>query len=549
METTNRPGSGNTAELRQRLEEAEETIRALRAGEVDALFVQGASPPVHTIEAVDRPYRLLVDHVPRGAASLTVDGTILHANRPFLGLIDQPLEAMVGRFVQDFVTAPSRERLESLIREAVRSEVHGHVDLVRADGLVPIHVSLTTIEEGALGRCLILTDRTEQWLYAELQRAEDGLRHADRMKDEFLAILAHELRNPLAPIQNAVRILKLKQASDPDLEWVQGILERQVGVMARLVDDLLDVSRLSRNQLQLGRTRTGIATVIDAAIETSLPLIHERRHELVVDVPSEPLPVYADRVRLAQVFANLLNNAARYTEHGGHIRLEVEREGNEIVVRVVDDGIGIPAEMQAHIFDLFSQAEPARTLSVGGLGVGLSLAQRLIAMHDGTIAVHSPGAGKGSEFVVRLPMAPEPVVDPPSEGKRSAHAQRRCRVLVADDNRDSTDALATLLRMNGHEVSTAYDGLQAIDLARERKPDAVLLDIVMSPIDGRDACRRIREQPWGKRMLMIALSGGGQDEDRRLNHEAGFDHHLVKPAEFEKLDEILRTITVAAPGG
>jgi signal transduction histidine kinase/ActR/RegA family two-component response regulator len=371
-----------------------------------------------------------------------------------------------------------------------------------------------------------------------------ALKEADRRKDEFLATLAHELRNPLAPIRNSVQFLLGKGNPDPESNWVLEVIDRQVRHMARLLEDLLDVSRISHQKLELRKERVELAAVIQHAIETSRPLIDSNGHELTITLPDERIDLDADPVRMAQVFSNLLTNAAKYTEAGGHIRLEGQLRGSAVVVSVKDDGVGITAETLPRIFDMFSQETSVLDRSQGGLGIGLALVRGLVELHGGTIEARSDGAGKGSEFIVRLPV-PEAV---PLEAKPSDAAAPSSgdlmprRLLIVDDRKDSADSLAMLMRLAGHEVHTAYDGEEAIVAAENHVPEVVLLDIGMPRRNGYEACRHIRQQPWGRDMWLIALTGWGQEDDRRRTEEAGFDHHLVKPVDPDALIALLTSL-------
>ncbi len=393
------------------------------------------------------------------------------------------------------------------------------------------------------------TRRRELELLRQLSEANASLREADRRKDEFLATLAHELRNPLAPVRSAVQVIKIKGPSDPDLDWSRDVIERQVARMARLLDDLLDVSRITRGTLELRRQRVELSAVVDDAVETSRPIIERGGHELRISLPAGPVHLDADPVRLAQIFGNLLNNAAKYTDVGGRIDLRAERAGDDVVVSVKDTGIGIAADVLPRLFDMFSQAEPALERSQGGLGIGLSLVKGLVELHGGTIVARSEGPGRGSEFIVRLAAAAvargdeasEPAADP------SPRLAGR-RILVADDNGDAAESLALLLRLLGNEVRTAGDGEQAVELEADFGPDVVLLDIGMPRLNGYEAARRIREQSGDREMLLIALTGWGQEEDKRLTREAGFDHHLVKPAEPAELQRLLAAWDRRTPG-
>ncbi|MGH8496206.1 MAG: PAS domain S-box protein [Gammaproteobacteria bacterium] len=370
---------------------------------------------------------------------------------------------------------------------------------------------------------------------------EHALKEADRRKDEFLATLAHELRNPLAPLRNAVQLFRLKGPPEPELQWARDVIDRQVEHLARLIDDLLDVSRITHDNLELRRERVALAEVVQGAVEMSRPLIEQRGHQLTVELPPEPVYVHADLIRMAQVFMNLLSNAAKYMERGGHIRLTAEREGDEIVIRVQDTGVGIAPEALSRVFDLFYQADSSLERSQSGLGIGLSLARRLIELHGGSITARSDGIGRGSEFVLRLAVAAGRAEDAQGESAVYGYtgASMARRILVVDDNRDSADSLAALLRLAGNEVHTAYDSLEALQCAEQFRPDVALLDIGMPKLNGCEAARRLRLQPWGQNMLLIAVTGWGQEEDRRRTSAAGFNAHLVKPVDHATLMRLL----------
>ncbi len=374
----------------------------------------------------------------------------------------------------------------------------------------------------------------------ELQRRAAKLAEADRRKDEFLALLAHELRNPLAPICNGVALLKTVNVSDPRLQQIRDMMERQVQQMTRMVDDLLDVSRITRGKITLRKGPTDLAAVIARAVETSGPLIDSRRHELTVSVSSEPLALEGDPTRLAQVFANLLNNAAQYTREGGRIWLTAGREGVEAVVRVRDTGVGIAPEMLPHVFDVFTQADRSLERAGGGLGIGLTLVHRLVEMHGGSVEAASEGIGKGSEFTVRLPLQPRHRVSRPAEPPGDEHSVVGARrVLVVDDNRDSADSLGLLLELQGHKVCIVHDGPGALAAAQTHRPHAVLLDIGLPGMDGYEVARQLRQLPGLDRVLLIAMTGYGQEEDKRRSQQAGFDAHLVKPADLDAVQALL----------
>jgi PAS domain S-box-containing protein len=379
--------------------------------------------------------------------------------------------------------------------------------------------------------------------YERLQLVE-RLREADHRKNEFLATLAHELRNPLAPMRNSLQLLRLANGDGELIDQSCEILERQVAQMVRLVDDLLDVARITRGKLDLRRETVDLASVISNAVETSNPFIEQMGHQLTVTLPPETVHLNADPVRISQIYSNLLNNAAKYTKSGGHIWLTAEYQGSEAVVTVRDTGIGISSGNLPHIFDEFRHLESTPERSQGGLGIGLTLVKRLTELHGGSVEVKSGGHDKGSEFIVRLPIAP--VIGASDQlGTEKATPFNRRRILIVDDNRDGADSLARILKLLGNRVQTAYDGIDAIQTAEGFQPDVVLLDIGLPKMDGHKVCRYIREQPWGQNMTLIAVTGWGQDEDKRRSLEAGFNFHLVKPIDPSELDKLLDDLVSA----
>jgi len=372
-------------------------------------------------------------------------------------------------------------------------------------------------------------------LYAEL-------RAADRSKEEFLAVLAHELRNPLAPIRNSLHIMRLSGELTPAGERVQEVMERQVSHLVRLVDDLMEVSRISRGKIELRKEPVELAEVMASAVEASRPLIEEARHQLAISLPTEPLTLEADGIRLAQILSNLLNNAAKYTEPGGQIWLTARQEAGEVAISVRDTGIGIPPEKLPHVFDMFAQVHVVGYRNTGGLGIGLTLVRRLVEMHGGRIEARSGGAGKGSEFTVRLPVSTRSRAESPQPQPRKAERSvplATKRVLVVDDNHDAADSLAMFLKFLGATVRVAYEGASAIEMVAKLRPEIVLLDIGMPMLDGYEVARRLRELPEGRDVLLVAMTGWGQEEDKRRTAQAGFDHHLVKPVDPVKLEKLL----------
>ncbi|HEV3263102.1 MAG TPA: MASE1 domain-containing protein [Gemmataceae bacterium] len=403
---------------------------------------------------------------------------------------------------------------------------------------------------GLIGISRDISDRKR--MEQELRRQATELAEADRRKDEFLAMLAHELRNPLAPIRNAVYVMRRQALEDPLLRWARDVVERQVQQLARLVDDLLDVSRITRGKISLQKEPVELRAVAARAIETSQPLIDARNHALRVALPPGPIWLEADPTRLAQILANLLNNAAKYTEEGGCIWLSADPGETEVTVRVRDNGMGIPAEMLPRLFQPFTQADRSLARSQGGLGIGLTLVKSLVEMHGGSVKASSDGPGRGSEFVVRLPVAahheavgPGDATVASSDGRPSPSAGPRRRVLVVDDNVDAAQSLASLLRLEGHHVQVAHDGPRALEAAQAQRPEVVLLDLGLPEMDGYEVARRLRQQPGLRTTLVVALTGYGQEEDRRRSREAGFDLHLIKPVDPAALLDVL----ARPPGG
>jgi PAS domain S-box-containing protein len=364
---------------------------------------------------------------------------------------------------------------------------------------------------------------------------EEELRDADRRKDEFLAVLAHELRNPLAPLRNGLQVLRLAADDAVALADARAMMDRQLSHLVRLIDDLLDVSRINRNKMELRRSRVTLAEVVASAVETARPQIDEAGHELISSLPTVPVYLDADLTRLAQLFSNLLSNSAKYTPPGGRIWLSAQRTGDSVEVTVRDDGIGIPASSLGNIFDMFWQDERA----TGGLGIGLALVKGLVEMHGGTVTAESQGDGAGSTFTVTLPVLVDGAATDEAPASTATATSPRQRILVVDDNRDGADSLAMMLQLIGHEVRTANDGFEAIEAAERFAPEVILMDIGMPRMNGLDATRRIREQPWGRDVKIYALTGWGQDGDRAKSRAAGCDGHLVKPVHLPDLEKLL----------
>ena len=448
------------------------------------------------------------------------------------------------------VNERTRETVENPVEKVLRiGQVVGlanHTILIRRDGSeTPIDDSAAPIGQvgGEFhGVVLVFRDITER------KRAETALQESDRRKDEFLAILSHELRNPLAPIRLAVAMLRRTGPAAKELQELREIIERQTSHLSRLLDDLLDVSRISSGKITLRKDRISLNVAVASAVESSRPLIDSFGHRLEVDLPETPLHVEADVTRLAQVFMNLLNNAAKYTEKGGRVRLSAVREDGEAVIRVRDDGIGLTPDQIPRIFEMFAQVDASLDRTRDGLGVGLSLAKRLVELHGGHLEAKSDGLGKGSEFIVRLPVVD--VTEPRARPIRTSESTvPPRRILVVDDNQDAAISLSMLLRLDGHTVVTAGSGQEALALAGEFRPAVVFLDIGMPAMNGYEVASRIRGEDWGRSVVLVALTGWGAEDDKRRASEAGFDHHLTKPVEADGLQEILESAIRGADSG
>ena len=444
----------------------------------------------------------------------------------------------------DLIAAEDREPLPAAIQEALAK---------RKDYAIEFTFKHATTGESrwmeARGKATYDDDGRPQMLHGlgiditDQKRAVEALQEADRRKDDFLATLAHELRNPLAPISAGLHILKFAGDDVAAASQAREIMERQVAQMIRLVDDLLDVARITTGKVEMRSESMDLAGAISDAVETAMPLLTLGGQPLQVTTPDQPIYVHADRTRLSQVFANLLNNSARYSEPGQPIEVVVTREGEQVVVRVRDAGVGIHPEMLPRLFDMFRQADRTGGRSRGGLGIGLFIVKRIVEMHGGTVDATSPGLGRGSEFVVRMPAlaaGEARLVAPASIGDRAQPIRRR--ILVVDDNADAAESLALLLSLSGHDTRTAHDGEAAIQAAADFRPEIVFLDIGMPAMDGHEAARRMRAEPWKQSLVIVALTGWGQTEDRRRSKDAGFNHHLVKPADPAMVSKLIAAL-------
>jgi PAS domain S-box-containing protein len=493
------------------------------------------------LEASRARYFDLYDLAPVGYFTVSEQGLILEANLTGAGLLGLARRDLTRQPISHYILPEDQDIYYRHRRQLLETDTPRECELrmLRA-AAAPFWARLesTVVQDGESGESVcrvVVSDINAR------KQAEQTLADLNRRKDEFLAMLSHELRNPLAPILNAVQLLQLQKNENAVQQKARAIIERQVRQLTHLVNDLLDVARAATGRIQLCREQVLVNDIIQRAVETARPLIDQRRHELTVSLPPDPIWLYADGSRMEQVVTNLLSNAAKYTNEGGHIRLSVQQEGDQAVLRVRDTGLGIAPDFLPRVFDLFTQAERSPCQPQGGLGIGLALVKRLVELHEGTVKVSST-LGQGSEFVVRLVMRP-PVTPPgptqPAPSGIAEPAERTLRVLVVDDNVDAAKTLQMLVRESGHGVRVAHTGTAALAAALDYRPDVMLLDIGLPECDGYEVAKRIRQEPVLHDIVLVAVTGYEREADRRRSQQAGFDHHLVKPADFEKIREIL----------
>ncbi|WP_426077398.1 ATP-binding protein [Janthinobacterium sp. PSPC3-1] len=504
----------------------------------------------------------LFQHAACGLLLCADDGTILKANATFCGWLGYAEHELVSKKkLQDLLSIGGRVFHQTHWRPLM--QMQGSVAEVLLDvrqrqgDKLPMLFNAVRRDHGGVRydeiAVFVATDRRKYEQHLQLARSDASalnarLAQADRRKDEFLATLAHELRNPLAPMRNVLEVLNLAQLDDPQLRWARDVLGRQVSHMTHLVDDLMEVSRITQGRMELRRQSVELAPVLDMALHSVASLADKAGHTVQVEQPDEPIWLDADPTRLSQMIANLLTNAVKYTPARGHIWLGVARSAGEVVITVRDSGIGIAPEHLLTVFDMFSQLEPALSRAQGGLGIGLSLVRGLAQLHGGSVSARSAGVGQGSTFELRLPLpAAPPVAAEPPVSRQLQAGTRVGKVLVIDDNADAADTLAMALEILGYEVGTVYDGPSGITLAAAFAPDVVLLDIGLPQMNGYEVARHLRGQPCGRDAILVAVTGWGQDKDRQLASDAGFDLHLTKPVDFVELDAVLQKMLAARP--
>lgn len=572
----------DTQTLRDRIEQLEAALAAASAGELDAVVLQDGHTVTYSEASAERPYRLMVEQMAEGALTLDeVTGRILYSNAAFAGMTGRLLERLLGRRFAELVDPVHAEAARELVA-GVRP-TRRDLELVRADGqALPVAASAVSVE-GPAGRvrCLVISDLRERRRTERLRRSERELRDEARRTEEFIAMLGHELRNPLAPIRHAAELLTEATLTSEQLQTLQATIVRQTAHLKRLVDDLLDIARVTRGSLKLDRRPIDLRETVDAALEAARSLFTPRGRTLEVVLPAEPLEVVVDGVRLTQVVTNLLSNAAKFTDQGGHVLLAVDTDGGDVRIIVEDDGRGIEPEALSTVFDPFVRAAAVRGDSMGGLGLGLALVKRVVALHEGSVDVASGGSGQGTRFVVKLPRAPAGSTEEDAVRAVSARArpggpgrgdtQRLSvasiddavarattasqsgasepeassevphRVLVCDDNADAAEMVALLVQSRGHLAEVSATGTDALARAEAMRPSFVLLDIGLPDMSGYDVARRLRGISGLDDTVIVALTGYGQDSDRTAALEAGCDLHLVKPVTGERLFEALRT--------
>jgi signal transduction histidine kinase/ActR/RegA family two-component response regulator len=518
--------------LRARLAEAEDMLRAIRQGEIDALVVEGtAGSQVYTLHSAEEPYRNLIEEMQEGAVVITGHGEILYSNARFAALVGEPLESVMASRIERFVNPSDRAAFQTLLKAGGGRR---RSSFIGADsGAFEVGLSLTTtVATNGRRLNLIVTDLTE---LLEANRNRDRAEHDSRTKDDFLAMLGHELRTPLSAISNAVRVLQLTQRQGDAATRAHEVIARQVSHVTQLVNDLLDVERVVSGKIRLNRQPVDLAEAVRGAVATSTA---DAGLDRQIEISTEPAWVDADATRLEQVLTNIVANAVKYTPAGGHIRVALRADGSDAVLSVEDSGFGISPRLLPFIFDMYMQADRTLDRARGGLGIGLTLVRRLVELHGGTVTASSEGEGHGSTFTVRL----KQISSERSATTLSVTPERRARprrVLLIEDSEDAREMLRMTLELAGHVVYDAADGIRGLELLNAVRPDAAIIDIGLPGLDGYQVARKIRAEPHGRGMLLLALTGYDSAGDAARASEHGFDYHLVKPVDPDRLTRLL----------
>ena len=520
-------------ELSARLEEAEETLRAVSAGEIDAFIVQGPrGEQVYSLRGAEHPYRTLVEEMQEGAAILTLAGDILYCNRQLAALVGIALEDVISRPFDRFLNGADRMAFAALRRSGSGK---CRARLANANGRsIDVYLSLSAskADDETERLNLIVTDLSA---LLDAQSGRDRAEQENQAKDEFMAMLAHELRNPLSAISAAIQVLDASNGREVPAQRARSIIGRQVQHLARLVDDLLDVSRVVTGKIALDQRPLDFADLVHRAVAVS----GERQNGQRLEITTQPVWIEGDFVRMEQIVNNIVGNAVKYTPAGGVIRVRVYTDDGDAVLRVEDSGYGIAPELLPRVFDLFVQGERTLDRAQGGLGIGLTLVRRLVELHGGTVAARSEGPGRGSVFTVRLPKIPMPQAaqTPLPVGHQSVSARR---VLIIEDNRDAREMFRIMLELSGHEVLEAEDGLSGLEMLKAARPDVAVVDVGLPGLNGYEVARRFREERDSAEVMLVALTGYGTPEAKERSRQAGFDHHLIKPVNGEALEGIMQ---------
>jgi PAS domain S-box-containing protein len=540
----------------------DETLTLISGASMSVIHPKVAPAAVVTSDLGDHSVQLarlaaIVESSDDAIVSKTLDGLIVSWNAAAVRIFGYQPEEIIGKSITTIIPPELHGEERHILDRLRRGERIDHFDTVRMckDGRrVQLSITVSPIRDASgtiVGASKIARDISERKrAEEELQKSRQALHEADRRKDEFMALLAHELRNPLAPIRYALATARKCDRTAEQQRRAEEIIERQVAHMSRLLDDLLDMSRITRGMLELKLADTELTVVLGTAIEAARPFLDAKGHNLSLDLPKQAVRLVADSVRLAQVFSNLLINAAKYTDSGGRIELRAAQIDNEVVVSVRDNGMGISTDMMPRLFTMFAQDSTVVHHSEGGLGIGLALTRGVVDLHGGRVEARSDGPGRGSEFIVTIPLGAGKLAEPDADADQDVPlAGGGLKVLVVDDNRDAADCCSTLLELSGHSVQAAYTGHEALAIAAKARPHVVVTDIGLPDIDGYEVAAKIRAAPWGRRMVLVAVTGWGQESDKQRAFSAGFSHHLTKPIDPDTLESLLQSLSAELRAG